>query len=323
MSKLFAAIAGIWCMTAAWFAQADNAYPQQPIRLIVPAEAGGSADLIARLISPALTAKLGQSVVVENKSGASGTIAGNYVAKSDPNGYTLLMAQNTSIVIAPHLYKTLPYDTLKDLAPISLVANVPNILVVNPQVPAKTVAEFIALTKAQPGVYGFGSSGTGSPSHIAGEMFSKDAGVQLLHVPYKGSAPAVTALLSNQIGVMFAPIAAVSPLIKNNQLRALGVTTANRVPGLPEMPSIAESGVPGFDISSWFGLFTPAKTPPEVIARVNEAVVAALKDPRVVEGIAKMDSTPVGNSSSEFAALVQREDRKYAALLKKIGLEGQ
>jgi len=319
MKKLFAVVMGVWLMALSAVAQADDPYPQQSIRLVVPAEPGGAADFIARLISPVLSASLGQAVVVENKSGASGTIAGNLVAKSKPNGYTLLMAQNTSIVIAPHLYKHLPYDTLKDLAPVSLVISVPNILVVNPNVPAKTVSEFIALAKAKPGSFSYGSAGIGSPSHIAGEMFDKDAGVQMLHVPYQGSAPAVTALLGNQIPAMFAPITAVLPLVRANQLRALGVTTAGRLPSLPNIPTIAESGVPGFDINSWFGLFAAANTPPEIIARLNRAVAEALKDPRVSAAIAKMASAPVGNSSAAFTALVRTEDRQYADLLKKIG----
>jgi tripartite-type tricarboxylate transporter receptor subunit TctC len=319
MKKLFAVVMGVWLMALSAVAQADDPYPQQSIRLVVPAEPGGAADFIARLISPVLSASLGQAVVVENKSGASGTIAGNLVAKSKPNGYTLLMAQNTSIVIAPHLYKHLPYDTLKDLAPVSLVISVPNILVINPNVPAKTVGEFIALAKAKPGTFSYGSAGIGSPSHIAGEMFDKDAGVQMLHVPYQGSAPAVTALLGNQIPAMFAPITAVLPLVRANQLRALGVTTAGRLPSLPNIPTIAESGVPGFDISSWFGLFAAANTPPEIIARLNRAVAEALKDPRVSAAIAKMASAPVGNSSAAFTALVRTEDQQYADLLKKIG----
>lgn len=318
MRMLFAIVFGLCCTASFHAAQADDRYPQQPIRLIVPAAPGGGADEIARLISPILSAKLGQPVLVENKSGASGTIAGNFVAKAKPDGYTLLMAQNTSIVIAPHLYKAMPYNTLTDLAPISLVISVPNILVVNPSLPAKTVAQFIALARAHPGAYSFGSAGIGSPSHIAGEMFDKAADVKMLHVPYQGSAPAVTALLSDQIQVMFAPITAVLPLIQAKKLRALGVTTAQPLPGLHGTPAIAEAGLPGFDISSWFGLFTAAATPPEVVARINAAVVDALKDPRVSNTITQMDSVAVGNSASAFSDQIHTEDQKYAALLKTV-----
>lgn len=319
MRSLIALTIGVLLALLSVTTRAQDSYPQQSMRLLVPAEPGGAADFIARLISPVLSASLGQAVVVENKSGASGTIAGNLVAKSKPNGYTLLMAQNTSIVIAPHLYKHLPYDTLKDLQPVSLVISVPNILVVNPKVPANTVKDFIALAKAKPGALSYGSAGIGSPSHIAGEMFDVDAGVQMAHVPYQGSAPAVTALLGNQIAAMFAPITAVMPLVRANQLRALGVTTATRVPSLPDVPAIAESGLPRFAISSWFGLFAPANTPPEIIARLNRAVADALKDSRVRTAIANMASEPVGNSPDAFAALVKDEDRHYADLLKQIG----
>ncbi len=321
MKKLFALTVMAWLTVASVAVHADDTYPQQPIRLLVPASPGGAADFIARLVSPGLSASLGQSVVVENKAGASGTIAGGLVAKSKPNGYTLLMAQSTSIVIAPHIYPQLPYNTLKDLVPVTQVISVPNILVINPQVPAKTVAEFIALAKAKPGTFSFGSAGIGSPSHIAGEMFDKETKVQMVHVPYQGSGPAVTALLANQIQVMFAPITAVLPLIKANKLRALGVTTAARQTALPDLPTIAESGVPGFDISSWFGIFAAAHTPPEIIARLNRDIAQVLKDPRVASAIAQQASQPVGNSSQEFATLVRNEDQQFATLLKGIGTQ--
>jgi tripartite-type tricarboxylate transporter receptor subunit TctC len=319
MKRLLALAVGVWLAATGATAQADGAYPQRPIRMTVPAEPGGGADFIARLLSPSLTASLGQSVVVENKSGASGTIGGGQVSKSEPNGYTLLMAQSTSIVIAPHMYKQLPYDPLKDLAPVTLVVRVPNVLVVNSQLPAKTVAEFIALAKAKPHAFSYGSSGNGSPSQLGGSMFEKAAGVQMVHVPYRGAGPATTALLGNQIQAMFAPITAVLPLIKSNKLRALGVTTAGRQAALPNVPTIAESGLPGYEISSWFGLFAPAHTPPEIITRLNHAVALALKNPKVVEAIARESSEAVGDSPEAFAAFLQREDTKYAAIVKGIG----
>ncbi|MNK11140.1 Tripartite tricarboxylate transporter family receptor [compost metagenome] len=321
MKKLFAfTVATCLALTGA-IVHADDTYPQQTIRLVVPASPGGGADSIARLVSPGLSASLGQPVVVDNKAGASGTIAGNLVAKSKPNGYTLLMAQSTSIVIAPHIYEQLSYNTLKDLVPVTQVIRVPNILVVNPQLPAKTVAEFIALAKAKPGALNFGSAGIGSPSHVAGEMFDKQTNIQMMHVPYQGSGPAVIALLANQIQAMFAPISAVLPLIKSNKLRALGVTTIMRQTALPDIPTIAESGVPGFDINSWFGVFVPAGTPPEIIARLNRDIVQVLKDPRVVSAIAQQASQPVGNSPQEFSTLVRNENQQFAALIKEIGAQ--
>jgi tripartite-type tricarboxylate transporter receptor subunit TctC len=204
---------------------------------------------------------------------------------------------------------------------VTQVIRVPNILVVNPQLPAKTVAEFIALAKAKPGALNFGSAGIGSPSHVAGEMFDKQTNIQMMHVPYQGSGPAVIALLANQIQAMFAPISAVLPLIKSNKLRALGVTTIMRQTALPDIPTIAESGVPGFDINSWFGVFVPAGTPPEIIARLNRDIVQVLKDPRVVSAIAQQASQPVGNSPQEFSTLVRNENQQFAALIKEIGAQ--
>lgn len=321
MKKLFALTVATCLTLTGVTAHADDTYPQQTIRLVVPASPGGGADSIARLVSPGLSASLGQPVVVDNKAGASGTIAGGLVAKSKPNGYTLLMAQSTSIVIAPHIYEQLSYNTLKDLVPVTQVIRVPNILVVNPQVPAKTVAEFIALAKSKPGVLNFGSAGIGSPSHVAGEMFDKQTNIKMMHVPYQGSGPAVIALLANQIQAMFAPITAVLPLIKSNKLRALGVTTIARQSALPEIPTIAESGVPGFDINSWFGIFVPAGTPPDIIARLNRDIVQVLKDPRVASAIAQQASQPVGNTPQEFATLVHNENQQFATLIKDIGTQ--
>jgi tripartite-type tricarboxylate transporter receptor subunit TctC len=304
-------------------AHAADAYPDRSIRLLVPASPGGGADFIARLLSPALTASLGQSVVVENRSGASGTIATGLVASSQPNGYTLVMAQSTSIVIVPHIYTHLPYDTMTDLAPVTLAVRVPNILVVNPKLPAKTIAEFIALAKAKPGAISYGSSGNGSPSDLAGKIFDKDAGVKMVHVPYKGAGPAVSALLGDQIQAMFAPITAVLPLVRSKQLRALGVTSTSRLDAVPDIPTIAESGLAGFDVTSWFGIFAAAHTPPDIIARLNHDIVLALKDPRVASAIANQASEAVGDSPEAFAAFVRAEDNKYEAVVKGISAQTQ
>lgn len=300
-------------------AQAQGVYPSQPVRLLVPAEAGGGADFIARSIGQRLSEALGQSVVIENKSGASGTIAGNAVAKSKPDGYMVVLAQSTSIVSAPHIYKTLPYDPLKDLAPITLVALVPNLLVVHPDSSVKTVADLLALAKAKPGTVTYGSSGYGSPSHLAGKMFEKIAGVEMLHVPYKGAGPASTALLGNQIQAMFAPITVALPLVKSGQLRALGVTTAQRLPSTPDIPTVAESGLPGFDINSWFALFAPAGTPPAVITRLNKAVAETLKDSKVRSAIESQAAEPVGNTAQQLAEFVASENGKAIELIKDTG----
>lgn len=319
MTRFFLLVASACAVLMSTAVQSAEPYPNQPIRLLVPAEAGGGADFIARLIGPRLSKALGQSVVIENKSGASGTIAGNAVAKSKPDGYMLVLAQSTSIVSAPHIYKHLTYDPLKDLAPITLVALVPNLLVVNPDSSVKTVADLLALAKSKPGTVTYGSSGYGSPSHLAGKMFEKIAGVQMLHVPYKGAGPASTALLGNQIQAMFAPITAALPLVKSGQLRALGVTTSERLSAVPDLPTIAESGLPGFDINSWFGLFAHADTPPAIIARLNQAAAETLKDPKVRGAIEGQASEAVGNSTVAFAEFIRDEDGKAIDLIKDTG----
>jgi tripartite-type tricarboxylate transporter receptor subunit TctC len=302
---------------------AAAAYPDQPIRLLVPAEAGGGTDFIARVIGPKLSGILGQSVVIENRAGASGTIAGNAVAKAKPDGYTLVLAQSTSIVAAQHIYKHLSYDPLKDLAPITLVALVPNLLVVNAHSDTKSVVDLVTLAKSKPGSVSYGSSGYGSPSHLAGKMFEKMADVKMLHVPYKGAGPASTALLGNQIYAMFAPINAVLPMVRGNQLRALGVTTSDRLATLPDMPTLSEAGLPGFDINSWFGLFAPAGTPPEVIERLNQAVALTLKDPKVVRALTEQASEPVGNSTAAFVSFIQAENEKAINLIQDTAAEAR
>lgn len=315
MIRRAALLLGACAMLAATAARADGGAQQQTIRMLIPAEAGGGADFIGRLISPRLSQILGQTVVVENKPGASGTIAGNTVARAKGDGATLVLAQSTSIVAAPHMYKQLAYDPLNDLAPITLVALVPNILVVNPKSGINSVADLIAHAKVKPNAVGYGSSGYGSPSHLAGKMFEKLAGVQMLHVPYKGAGPAITALLGGQIDAIFAPVTAVMPLVKTNQLRVLGVTTAQRLAMLPDVPTIAESGLPGFDINSWFGLFAPADTPPAVIARLNDAVAQTLKDPKIAQAFDTQAAEPVGNTTDAFVAFLKVENQKTIQLI--------
>ncbi len=268
----FAAV--MLCLAGAAFA---NEYPAKSIRLIVPAAPGGGADFLARIVGVKLGELVGQSVVVDNRAGASGTIAADGTAKAAGDGYTVLMGQSTSIVIAPQLYPKLPYDTLKDLKPVTLVAEVPNVMVVHPSVPASTVKELIALAKTKPDMLNFGSSGNGAPSHLAGEMFKSATGTRLVHVPYKGAGPAVNALLAGEIQVMFAPIVAVLPQVKAGRLRALGVTSAKRSAAAPDLPTLAEAGLTGYEISSWFGLFVPASTPNTVVDKLYKDTLRVLK----------------------------------------------
>ena len=301
---------------------ADPPYPEnKPLRLIVPAAPGGGADFVARIVGQKLAEALGQPVVVDNRSGASGTIAADSTAKAAPDGHTLLMGQSTSIVIAPHLYPRLGYDTLRDLAPITLVAQVPNILVVHPGVAAASVKELIALAKAKPELLNFGSSGNGAPSHLAGEMFKAAASIKMTHVPYKGAGPAVNDLLAGQIQVMFAPIVAVLPQVKAGRLRALAVTTAARSPAAPELPTLAEAGLAGYEISSWFGLFAPAATPAPVIDRLHRETVKALASAEVRERFATEGAEPVGSTPGEFNAYVKGEFAKYGRIVKDNGIK--
>ncbi len=296
---------------------ADAPYPDnKPIRLIVPAAPGGGADFLARIVGQKLGEALGQTVVIDNRAGASGTIAADSTAKAAPDGHTLLMGQSTSIVIAPHMYGKLGYDTLRDLAPIAMIAQVPNIVVVHPSVPVASVKELIALGKAKPELLNYGSSGNGAPSHLAGEMFKTAAGIKMTHVPYKGAGPAVNDLLAGQIQVMFAPIVAVLPQVKSGRLKALAVTSAARSPAAPELQTLAEAGLPGYEISSWFGLFTPAGTPQPIVDRLHREVAKALQSADVRERFAKEGAEPVASTPAETAAYVKSEYAKYGRIVK-------
>ncbi|MEO6408428.1 MAG: tripartite tricarboxylate transporter substrate binding protein [Burkholderiaceae bacterium] len=303
---------------------ADPPYPDnKPIRLIVPAAPGGGADFVARILGQKLGESLGQTVVVDNRAGASGTIAADNTAKAAPDGHTLLIGQSTSIVIAPHMYAKLGYDTLRDLAPITLVAQVPNILVVHPSVKAANVKELIALAKARPDLLNYGSSGNGAPSHLAGEMFKSAAGVTMTHVPYKGAGPAVNDLVAGQIQIMFAPIVAVLPQVKAGRLRALAVTSAARSAAAAEVPTLAESGLPGYEISSWFGLFAPSGTPPAVIERLYKESAKALQSADVRERFAHEGAEPGGNPPAEFSGYVKGEFAKFGRIVKGIGIKAE
>jgi tripartite-type tricarboxylate transporter receptor subunit TctC len=319
LTRLNLALA-IFALAGTVQAQAND-YPAKPIRLVVPAAPGGGADFLARIVGVKLGELVGQSVVVENRAGASGTIAADGTAKSPGDGYTVLMGQSTSIVIAPQLYPKLPYDTLRDLKPVTLVAEVPNVMVVHPSVPANTVKELIALAKAKPETLNFGSSGNGAPSHLAGEMFKSATGTRLVHVPYKGAGPAVNALIAGEIQVMFAPIVAVLPQVKAGRLRALGVTSAKRSAAAPDLPTLAETGLTGYEISSWFGLFVPASTPAAVVDKLFKETNRVLKSPDVIERFAKEGAEPVGSTPAEFNNYVRTEFVKYNKVIKDNGIK--
>ncbi len=310
-----AGVLSLWLLTGLSHAQ-PTTYPSKPVRLVVPAAPGGGADFLARIVSQKLQEQTGQGFVVDNRAGASGTIAADMAAKAPADGYTVLLGQSTSIAIAPHLYQKLGYDTLRDLKPVTMVAEVPNMLVVHPSLPAKTVGEMITLAKTKPGALNFGSAGKGAPSHLAGEMFKAAAGVDLLHVPYKGAGPAVNDLLAGQIQVMFAPMVAVLPHVKSGRLRGLAVTSALRSPAIPELATLSESGLNGFSIVSWFGFFVPAATSSNVVERLHQETVKALSAPEVIERFAKEGALPVGNTPAEFASYVKREFARFAKVVK-------
>ena len=296
-----------------------QAYPTKPIRIIVPFPPGGATDILARAVGLELTKALGQPVPIENHGGAGGNIGADMVAKSAPDGYTLVMATVGTHAINMSLYSKMPYDTVKDFAPVTLVASVPNVLVVHPSVPVKTVTDLIELAKAKPGQINFASSGNGTSIHLSGELFKTMAGVSMVHVPYKGSAPAVADLLGGQVQLMFDNMPSSLPHIKAGKLRAIAVTSAKRSPALPDLPTIAEAGLPGYEASSWFGVLAPAGTPREIITRLNQTIVASLRTPAMNERLSSQGAEPVGNTPEQFASFIQAEIAKWAKVIKASG----
>ena len=296
-----------------------QAYPSKPIRFVVPYPAGGPLDTVARLLAQRVSEGVGQPVVVDNKPGAGGNIGADIVAKSPADGYTILMGAVATHAINPTLYASIPYDAMRDFAPITQVASTPNVLVVNSSIPATSVREFIAHAKANPGKLNFGSGSTGSAGHLAGELFKAMAGVEMTHVPYKGAAPAMTDLIGGNIQLMFDNLASSLAQVRAGKIRALAVTTARRSPLAPELPTVAESGLPGFDISTWFGVFAPAGTPREALERLHAQFTRALAAPDVREKMLNLGAEPVGSKPEEFAAYIRAEAEKYARVIKASG----
>jgi tripartite-type tricarboxylate transporter receptor subunit TctC len=303
---------GLTCMAGG--AAPPQDFPDRPVRLVVPFPAGGTTDILARLLGNALSAKWSQPVVVENKPGASGTIFSEQLARSAPDGYTLMVTA-THHVINPALYKNLRYDTRTDFTPIALVAAVPNVLVVNPAFPAKTVAELIAYAKANPGKVNFGSAGTGGANHLSGELFKSMTGVDMVHIPYKGAAPALNDLLGGQIRVMFDSVPGVLQHIKAGKLRALGVTSLTRSPALPDVPTLDEAGVKGFEATAWFGLYGPGNMPAGLTARLSRDVLAALQSPEIKQQFALQGAEPGTMTQPQFAQFVNAEMDKWSKVI--------
>jgi tripartite-type tricarboxylate transporter receptor subunit TctC len=302
---------------------AAQSYPAKPVRMVVGFPPGGGTDILARIVAQKLSDAWGQQVLVENRPGASATIGANAVAKAAPDGYTLSMGQLTPNAIAPALYPKLPYDAIKDFAPIVLVGTSPNVLVVTPSLPAKNLAELVALAKAQPGKLAYASSGAGSLQHIAAELFKSAAALDFIHVPFKGSGQAVTDLIAGQVNMNFDAIPPVIQHIRSGKLRALAVTAAKRAAGLPDVPTIAESGYAGYDLTTWWGLFAPAGTPPEIVAKVERDTVAALALSDLRERFANLSVEPGGGSSREFTDYVRAEIAKYAKLVAQLGIKAE
>jgi tripartite-type tricarboxylate transporter receptor subunit TctC len=297
----------------------EAAYPQKPIKIIVPYPPGGTTDLLVRTINARLQQALGQPVVIENRGGASGTIGADAVAKSAPDGYTLLIGAAHQ-TIAQSVFPKLPYSIATDLAPITLMAMVPNVLVVHPAVPARSVAQFIEISKRQPDKYSYGSVGPGTAHHLIGEMFKLQTGASLIHVPYKGSGPAVVDLIGGQIDAMFDSMPSALPHVKAGKTRALGVTTAKRSSALPDVPTLDEAGVKGFDVGTWFGLFAPAGTPHAIIARLNKEVAAALAEPSVRKQLLEQGVEPSTSTPAELKARVDKDLADFSALAKRAKL---
>ena len=298
-------------------------WPAKPIRIIVPFAPGGPADLLPRLLGPKLTEAWGQPVIVDNKPGAGGNIGMDLVAKAAPDGYTLVIGPTGNLVVNPHLYPSLPYDVFRDFAPVTLIATFSNVLVVNPEVAAKTVPELIALAKAKPGTMTYGSPGIGSQPHLGGEFLRLLAGIDIAHVPYNGTAPALRDLLGGQITFMFAQTSAALPQVQAGKLRALGVASAKRAPQLPDVPTIAESGLPGFEAVSWYALRAPAATPKDITAKIQTEVARILQLPDIREKLAAQGAEPVGGTPEQLAAQLRLESARYADIVKRANIKAE
>jgi tripartite-type tricarboxylate transporter receptor subunit TctC len=300
---------------------AAQGYPTKPIRLVAPSTPGDAPDVIARMVADKLSVALGQQVVVDNRPGAGGVVGSEVVAKSPPDGYTLIMGNAGSHGINAAVYSKLPYDIQRDFAPVSQVAVAPNIFVINPEIPAKTIPEFIAYAKARPGQLASASGGTGSSAHMSMELFKTMAGVDLIHVPYKGSSPALTDVVAGQVAVMSVNMPPAVPLVKAGKLRALAVTTRTRSPLMPDVPTVAESGLAGYETVAWFGVLAPAGTPREIVNRLSAEIAKIARSPEMRERLTSLGAEPVGSTPEEFAAVIARDIAKWTTLAMSVGIK--
>lgn len=309
------ALLGSAALGAAFGALAADAYPSKPIKWVVPFTPGGAMDTMARTLGEKMSQSMKQPIIIENRPGAGGVVGSSAVAKSEPDGYTMMIV-SIGHAVNPSLYAKLAYDPVKDFEPVSLVGIVPNVLVVNPSVKANNVAELVDLAKQQPGKLTFASAGSGTTIHLAGELFASMANVDILHVPYKGSAPAVTDLMGRQVDMMFDSVSSAKPYIDAGRLKPLAVTTSKRSSVLPNVPTVAEAGIKGYELSGWYAVFVPAKTPQPVVNRINEELVKALRQPDVTARFAQIGAEPVGSSPAELGKYLKSETAKWSEIVK-------
>ena len=317
MTRLIFAL--LVCLSEAAWAQ----YPVKPIHLIVPFPPGGGNDTVARAIAERIGPELGQAVVIDNRPGAGGSVGAELAAKAAPDGYTLFLAGVGSHVVNPNLHKKLAYDPLRDFAPITLIASAPSVLVVNPKVPAQNIAEFTAYARAHPGVLNYASNGNGSAAQLAAAMYEHMAGVKMVHVPYKGIAPALTDLLGGQVQLMFGTVVALVPHIQAGKLRALAVTSRKRSPLLPDVPTLAASGLPDYQAGSWYGIEAPAGTPRPIIEQLNAVIVKALRQPEVAKRLAAEGTEVIGSTPEEFGDHIRAELERVAKIVRAAGIKAE
>jgi tripartite-type tricarboxylate transporter receptor subunit TctC len=298
-------------------------YPARPIRMIVPFPPGGGNDILARAVGQRLSPVIGQQVIIDNRGGAGGQLGAELAAKAEPDGYTIFLGSIGNLTFLPVLQPNLPYDPVRDFAPVTLLATSAFILVVNPAVPAKSVKELIALAKAKPGQLNYGSSGSGSSLHMTGELFKLAAGIDIMHIPYKGTSPALIDLLANQVQIMFSTMPSMVPHVKTGKLRALGVSGATRTDAVPDVPTVAEAGLPGFEVLNWQGIVVPKKTPDAIVQKLSRALLTTLKSPEMITALATQGLDAAGGTPEQFGALIKSEIDKYAKVAKqaKIRLE--
>jgi tripartite-type tricarboxylate transporter receptor subunit TctC len=316
------ALCAVIAAGGASFAQAQ-AYPAKPVRFIVPWTPGSGTDLMARMLAQRLSEPLGQQVVVDNRGGAGAIIGTEAAAKSPPDGYTIYVGGSVSMAVSPALYKKVAYDPLKDFAPVSLVSKFFNAVALHPSVPAKTVKELIALSKAKPGELMFASAGNGSTSHLSGELFMSMTGVKWVHVPYKGGGQSITGVLAGESHMMLAPISTSAPHAKTGRMRVIAVTSAKRVASLPDLPTVSEAGVPGFEYGGWQGILVPAGVSPDIIARLNAAILKGVNTPEFRDYLQQEGSELVGSTPDAFAVFLREEVAKHAKIVRAAGIKPQ